>query len=57
MGCCYCVVQELEQREWLFIDGYEYTLGEICGFGVKDVQGDLQMGPKMTNATTHLPFF
>jgi hypothetical protein len=31
---------------WLFIDGCEYTLGDIRGLGVKDVQGDLQMGLK-----------
>ncbi|CAM6045999.1 unnamed protein product [Sphagnum compactum] len=40
---------------WLFTDGCEYTLGETYGLGVKDVQGDLQMGPKRTNAG-HLPF-
>jgi hypothetical protein len=41
---------------WLFTDGCEYTLGETRGLGAKDVQGDLQMGPKRTNATAHLPF-
>jgi hypothetical protein len=29
---------------WLFTYGCEYTLGDIHGLGVKDVQGDLQMG-------------
>jgi hypothetical protein len=28
-GCYYCVVQELGWKEWLFTDGYEYTLEKI----------------------------